>query len=127
MKKACDDAITAARYVGSFIPEDEKVRLAKVVPANDEVSLGIKRGAKDVGLDQKIKLMGDYAAILAKADSRIVNSTVRYADFYVKKYFANSDGAFIVSEGSDMNGNFSATALEGRKACGGLRGDRDDA
>ncbi len=115
IKKACEDAITAARYVGSLIPDDEKVRLAKVVPANDEVSLGIKRGSKDVSLNQKMKLMGDYAAILSKADARIVNSMVRYADFHVKKYFANSDGAFIVSEGSDMNAAFSATSLkEGR-------------
>ncbi len=111
MAKACDDAITAAGYVGSFIPAEEKVRLATVVPASDVVSLGLKRGSRDVSLEQKMKVLGGYAEILSKSDSRIVNSMVRYSDFYVKKYYCNSHGAFIESEGSDMNASMSATAL----------------
>jgi len=112
LDKACDDAITSARYVGSFIPAEDKVRLARVTTAYDECSLGIKRGAKDVSLAEKMKVMGEYAEILSKTDPKVVSSMVRYSDFYVRKYFANSEGAFIATESSDMNASLNATAMK---------------
>ncbi|HNV34754.1 MAG TPA: TldD/PmbA family protein [Bacillota bacterium] len=113
--KACEDAVTSARYVGSCLPASEKVSLARVTTAYDEVDLGISRGAKDVTLSDKMRVLGEYAQILAKSDPRVVSSHVRYGDFYVRKYFANSEGAYIVSEGSDMNASFGASAMkEGR-------------
>lgn len=104
-------AIAQAKSVGNAI--QEKSMLAPVNPIVDFVSHGAKNNPRDVALSKKVDLLGSYNKIMLDHSNLIKATRIVYKDSFSKKYFANSEGAYIEQEKVDMGANFVAIASKG--------------
>jgi len=101
--------------------------LAEVEPIQDEVRVTLPDDPRRVDLAEKEKLMRKYNGIVL-GHPKVQTSTVRYEDVFMRRTFANTQGAFIVEERIYCGTAYSATAKEGANVqfsfgrAGGTRG-----
>jgi TldD protein len=72
-------------------------RLARTRPIVDEIILKLDDDPRDVSLEEKIRVAGEYNKSII-CSKKIQTSHVNYSDTFRRKYYLNSDGADIVEE-----------------------------
>ncbi|MBC7216756.1 MAG: TldD/PmbA family protein [Candidatus Caldatribacterium sp.] len=79
----------------------------------DEVVFSPLEDFREKPLEEKIRLLLEYARIMQEASPFVVSSVVEYRDEWRNVYFANSEGALLFSERPDISLSFVATARSG--------------
>jgi predicted Zn-dependent protease len=101
--------------------------LAPVDPVKDAVRVQLEDDPRKVDLAEKEKLMRRYNDLILE-HPKIQTSATRYEDVYMRRTFANTQGAFILEERIYCGTAYSATAKEGANVqfsfgrAGGTRG-----
>ncbi len=109
LKDRVEDAITAARLVGS----DETI-LAPVNPIQDSCTVALTgTDPRQMPLVRKKELCEHYGEILRSIDPRIATFSVRYGDSAQRIILATSEGSLIEQSWVDMEMRFAATARNG--------------
>jgi TldD protein len=103
-----EQAVAQARIVGS-----EKSVLAAVPPVIAVLPLEIQQDPREVSLADKKRLLDEYNALLWSAGPQIQTTRINYADVYSNKYYANSEGSYIVQPRIDIAASFGAIARNG--------------
>ncbi|MGE5530278.1 MAG: TldD/PmbA family protein [Patescibacteria group bacterium] len=88
--------------------------LATVDPVEDVVPLDVRKDPRSVPLEVKKSVCEEYNRQILSRGSPIASSSVSYADAYVRKFFANSEGTYIEQERIDVAGTCMALASRGR-------------
>ena len=101
-------AVNQARLVG-----DSGALLAPVEPVEDIVTPQLIKDPRGISLTEKKALLEEYNNIMMGYSPKVQTTSIAYVDRYSKKYFANSEGAFIKQEHCDVGANFSAFARDG--------------
>ncbi|NLE77157.1 MAG: TldD/PmbA family protein [Chloroflexi bacterium] len=101
-------AVEQARLVGGG---DERMAEAPAVDAVAPATL--RRDPRQVSLEVKKALLDEYNRILWGRSAKVQTTVVRYHDAFRRQWFANSDGAYLVQEWSDLTGSFLAVARDG--------------
>ena len=103
-------AVSQARLVGRKSGDS---LLAPVEPVTDTVVPTLVVDPRSITLADKLALLEEYNQIMLGYSPKIQTTTVRYRDTYSKKYFANSEGAYIDQEHCDVGASCRAIAREG--------------
>jgi len=92
--------------------QGERITLAEVPPARDEIRVPLKTDFRNVPLSEKKDLAQAYNDILL-SQPRIVDTQVSYSDYWTIAVYANSDGAWILEERPMAAVHLMATARQG--------------
>ncbi len=76
----------------------------------DEVIFRPREDFRGKPLEEKVRLLIEYARIMQEASPFVVSSVVEYRDEWRSVYFANSEGAVLFWEKPDVSLSFTATA-----------------
>ncbi|MGE5551837.1 MAG: TldD/PmbA family protein [Bacteroidota bacterium] len=101
-------AVRQAALIGRT--KKERSQLAPVNPVEDIVPLDIRKDPRGISLADKTRICEDYNRQILAFGQPIASSGVSYADAYVRKYFANSEGTYIEQERIDVAGSCTAIA-----------------
>lgn len=88
----------------------ESTQLAETPPLVMEIKAELDRDFRGIALDDKIKLIAGYNAILLDASPEIESTRVSYGDSYRTVYFANTLGTAFMEERPRAVCAFGATA-----------------
>jgi TldD protein len=102
VREALESAKAAARQ------SKERNMLAEVEPLQAELKLDVITDPRDISLDEKIRLFGDYNQRMLDKEG-VTSTNINYFDKYSRIRYANSEGASIDHESIDMG--MGATAL----------------
>jgi predicted Zn-dependent protease len=103
------EACRCAELVGR-----EETQLAQCnPPVQAEKRAELERDFRGVGLDEKLRLLGDYNKIVLGADDAIESSRVGYNESFRTVHFASSHGAYFMEERPRVTLMFAATARKG--------------
>ncbi len=97
-------------YEGARAIQGEDIELAPVPPAQDSITVPLKRDFRGVSLTEKRELAAGYNDILLKHDPSIVDTQTAYWDSFSRVTFANSEGALVEEERPMANVSLSAVA-----------------
>lgn len=106
-----DLAVRQASLIGRT--KQERSQLALVSPVEDTVSLDIRKDPRSISLADKTRVCEAYNRQILSFGPSITSSGVSYADAYVHKTLANSDGTYIEQERIDVAGSCTAIATRG--------------
>lgn len=81
----------------------------------DEVSFSPREDFRGKPLEEKVRLLLEYAQVLQEASPFVVSAVVEYRDEWREVYFANSDGSLLSWEKPDISLSFVATACQGEQ------------
>ncbi|MFA4987090.1 MAG: TldD/PmbA family protein [Candidatus Brocadiia bacterium] len=96
VKKAVEHAMSIG------MRRNEELTLTVVDPVVAHVPLDAKRNPADVPIARKVEIVKGYNDIVLGFDKRITTSNSRYGDKIRKLVYANSDGAYVVTESLDL-------------------------
>jgi TldD protein len=91
----------------------EETQLADTEPVDRECPAELEQDFRGVGLEEKLKIIGDYNQILLSASPKIESTNVTYADAFRTVYFASSRGTYFMEERPRAICVLGATAREG--------------
>jgi TldD protein len=125
IEKRIDEAVTSARAAAA--QSTERSVLAEVEPVQAEVRLELVSDPREVSLDDKIRLFGDYNQRMLSREG-VTSTVVNYFDKHSRIRYANSEGTWLDTESLDMAMGASALArrngVTGRATAGA--GGRND-
>ena len=99
---------------GAALVGREKTELAETArPATAEVPARLERDFRGVSLDDKIKLLSGYNAILLKTDRSIATTQATYSDAFRTVHFASARGNYFREERPRVILALSAVARDG--------------
>jgi TldD protein len=104
VKEACE----TAKLVGGG-----ETHFAQVEPVIESITASMGKDFRSIQLADKKSLMEEYNQIILNYDEKIQTSSVRYADRFIKTWYANTHGTYIEEEKPDVNIMTVATAREG--------------
>jgi TldD protein len=107
LEQRVDQAYQSARLV-----QGERIKLADVPPAKDEIRAPLKIDFRSIPLSHKKELARAYNDILL-SQAKIVDTQLTYADYWTIMIYANSDGTCIVEERPMVAVHMVATARQG--------------
>ena len=107
-----DLAVRQAVLIGRV--KAERGALAPIKPVVVTVPLQVCKDPRSVSLAEKIGVCEEYNRIILSHGSPIASSVVSYADTYLRKFFANSEGTYIEQERIDVAGGCTAMAVRDR-------------
>jgi len=105
-------AVRQATLISQAKPE--RSCLAPVDPVEDVVPLAVRRDPRSIPLAEKMRVCEEYNRQILACNPSITSSTVSYADSYVRKVFANSEGTCLEQERVDIAGSCAAIATRGQ-------------
>lgn len=108
LDRQVQEACRCAALVGR-----ETTRLAPAPPVSAEITATMKKDFRGVSLDDKIKLVQDYNALILKAHPAIQSSYVGYSETFRTVYFASTQGSYYREDRPRVTLRYSATAREG--------------
>ncbi|MDP2872850.1 MAG: TldD/PmbA family protein [Bacillota bacterium] len=104
---ACDQA----RHAGNRLGGDSK--LAPVPVVEDECAPPFTLHPRSVPLEDKIKLLDHYNAIILASSPAVTACRIRYVERSTVLHFANSEGTYIRQDKVDIGSSLAAVAREG--------------
>lgn len=108
LEKRVEDAYDCARLTGK-----SKTQLAEVEPIVDFNRISFNKDFRNISLAQKKAVFEEYNNIIRTYHNKIQTTGVSYGDQFSKIWYANSEGAYIEDERSDISAGLSATARDG--------------
>lgn len=109
LQQRIEDAVTAARLVGS-----DRTALAPIPIVRDICQLPLTgTDPRQIPLVEKKALCDRYTDILRSVDDRIATTSVRYSDCAQRVILATSEGTAIEQSWIDLEMRFAATARNG--------------
>lgn len=96
IQTALENAVKIAR--GASKLSRMKTRLAEIKSVEDKVKVNIVSNPIDVSPEEKIETLLDLSNQILKQDERVIGTEINYADILEKRYYGNSDGAYIEQE-----------------------------
>lgn len=107
VEDAAEKAITIAKLVGT-----SQSHWAKVDPVEHVGRLTFHLDPRTVSLEEKVRLMKNYSALIDSYDEKIVTSQVRYREQFRNVIFANSEGSYMDQEHGDVYMSFTARSAK---------------
>jgi TldD protein len=92
---------------------ESNVKLVKATPVVDEHIIRWGKNPLEISLSEKKHVCEVYNNIVLNSNSKIQTSNIRYRDVAVKKYFANSEGTYILQDSVFCGISISAVARDG--------------
>jgi TldD protein len=123
LQKRVREACETAKLVGK-----DQTYFAPAEPVVDTIKANLVKDFRQVPLAEKKALMEEYNQIILGHHDKIQTSSVQYADSFVTKWNANSEGTYIEEEVPDTNvvveaiGRDGDIVQNGREIGGGLDG-----
>jgi len=108
LPKRVREACETARLVGK-----DTTYFAPCQPVVDVIEAKLVKDFRQVPLSEKKALAEEYNRIILGHHKSIQTSSVRYADYFKKIWFANSEGTYIEEDAPDVNLMTAAVAREG--------------
>lgn len=108
LERQVREACRCAALVGQ-----ERTELAEVEPVDAECPAELEYDFRGVGLDAKLKLIGDYNAILLGAAPDIESSVASYTEAFRTVWFASARGAYYMEERPRITCALFAVARDG--------------
>ncbi len=123
LEKRVREACETAKLVGK-----NQTYLAPAEPVVDTIKANLVKDFREISLAQKKDLTEEYNRIILGHHEKIQTSSVRYADSFTTKWYANSEGTYVEEEVPDTNilvqaiGRDGDIVQNGRETGGGLDG-----
>jgi len=104
-------------YIRSAVKQSHLVgndvsKLAEVPVVDVFLPLDVINDPRDIPLAQKVEILKAYNQQILSSHEVIKMSSVRYADKYTHKWFANTDGSFVEHEHMDIGGGLVPIAMK---------------
>jgi TldD protein len=107
LEKKVEEALACARAIPS-----EKVLLAEIAPAQDEIGARLDDDFRTVPLSRKVEVLRGYNEIMLR-EPEVSSTRAVYADHFQTVSYGNSNGAWIVEERPLIDVAMSAQAVRG--------------
>ncbi|MEA3346112.1 MAG: TldD/PmbA family protein [Chloroflexota bacterium] len=109
-------------YQAAKAIQGERIELAPVPVAKEEITASLKKDFRGVSLGRKKELLESYNDLLVGYHDKIVDSSAFYQDSFSRVYYANSQGTAISEERPLTTLYFRATAREEDNIQQGMEG-----
>jgi len=98
LKDRVKEAIASSRA----IQPEEEIKLAPVEPVQMEIRAEIDDDPRNHSVEEKMRLVEDYDAVLRSHDERIIDNNIIYGDGFSTTWFANTEGTNFLRERLDV-------------------------
>jgi len=109
-------------YQAAKAIQGERIELAPVPAAEEEIIVSLEQDFRAVPLSRKRGLLESYNDLLVGYHDRIVDSSAFYEDTFSRVYYRNSEGTSFTEERPLITLYFRATAREGDNVQQGVEG-----
>lgn len=120
LERRVQDAVRNAK--AAALHSTSKSVLAPIDPVQTEVKLDLKRDPREVSVEEKIRLFGDYNQRMLDTQG-ITSTNLRYFDKYSRIRYASSEGTWIDREEMDMGMGAAALARVNGTTARGTAGE----